>query len=69
MNLTAADNAKIERYIQCFEHPEKQRARVLQLIEMPSDGFSVNDIRDEVGKGYSFVSETRTWGRREGLWQ
>ncbi len=68
MNLTDAETAKIERYIKRFEHPEKQRSRVLQIIEMSSDGFSVKDIRDEVGKGYSFVSETRTWGRREGLW-
>jgi hypothetical protein len=68
MILSEADQAKIDRYIKRFEHPEKQRDRVIQIIEMSSKGFSVHDIRKEVGQGYSFVSETRTCGRRWGLW-
>lgn len=66
--LTDADRAKIEHFVRRFRDPEKQRGRVLQIIEMSSQGSSVNEIRDEVGRGYSFVSETRMWGRREGLW-
>ncbi|MEN6290960.1 MAG: hypothetical protein ABFD07_02945 [Methanobacterium sp.] len=66
--LTDADRAKIEHFVQRFKHPDKHRARVLQIIEMSADGFSVRDIRKEVGMGYSLVSETRMWSRREGLW-
>jgi len=64
--LTDVDRAKIDRFVQRFRDPEKQRERVLQIIEMSSVGFSVNEIRDKVGRGYSFVSET--WSRRQGLW-
>lgn len=68
MSLTDTEEAKIERYAKRFTNPEKQKARVLQIIEMSSEGFSVNDIRHEIGIGYGYVSEARTWGRREGLW-
>lgn len=66
--LTDSDRAKINHFVQRFKDPEKHRARVLQIIEMSAEGFSVSDIRKEVGMGYSLVSETRMWGRREGLW-
>ena len=68
MSLAPSDEAKIDRYVKRFTDPEKQKARILQIIEMSSQGTSVNDIRKEVGIGYGYVSEARTWGRREGLW-
>ncbi len=66
--LTDADREKINHFVQRFKDPEKHRARVLQIIEMSAEGFSVSDIRKEVGMGYGSVSETRMWSRREGLW-
>ncbi len=57
--LTDVDRAKIKHFAQRYKDPEKQIARILQIIEMSSDGFRVSDIRREVSMGQGVVGETR----------
>ena len=43
--LTDVDRAKIDRFVQRFRNPKKQRERVLQIIEMSSNDISLTDMR------------------------
>lgn len=68
MNLSDVDLSKIERFVQRFHDPESLRSRVIQIIEMSSEGLGPKDIQKEVRGAFETITETRMWSRREGLW-
>lgn len=68
MMLSDSDLSKIERFVQRFDNPAKLHSRVIQIIEMSSDGLGPKDIQKEVRGAFETITETRMWSRREGLW-
>ncbi len=68
IELTPTEQEKIEHFVQRFKDPEKQRASVLRIIELSSQGDTPRNIVKEVRMTLGDVGEVRMWSRRQGMW-
>lgn len=64
MPLTAAEEARLQKYIEELQLPPEQQDRTREIAEMSNDRFSFADIKAEVGGRREIICRRRSQLRR-----
>ena len=60
MPLTAAEEARLQKYIEELQLPPEQQDRTREIAEMSNDRFSFADIKAEVGGSREIICRRRS---------